>query len=100
MLHLLINPQHSVLLGEVDLDIRQDLDGMDPECAPRTIPVTRTAEAAATGNSVPDLGDSPTRPIAYLDNTLFDMRRKPGGPYYCVAVAVASSQKKAIAVKD
>ncbi len=73
---------------------------MDPECAPWTFPVAGTAIPAAAGNSVSNLGDYSTRPVADLDNTVFDMRFEPGGPNDCGAPFVASSKAEALPVQD
>ena len=78
-LHLLIYRQRSVLLREVDLNVRQDLDVIDTNGGPWTLFVAPGGVAAATGQFIPDLSDYSARSIADMDQPTVVVGREPGG---------------------
>ena len=100
-LHLLIYRQRSVLLGEVDLNVRQDFNAVGPPHGPWTVPATTTAEPSATGQLIPNLSDYPACPIADVDHSTVDVRSEPGRPSDTVGpVIVFALQAKALTVQD
>ena len=98
-LHLLVHRQRTVLLREIDLNVRQDFNAVGAPRGPGAPLVATAATGAANGQFIPNLGDYYTRIVADLDNAAMVMGREPRGPYD-EGATVAVSQTKALAVQD
>ena len=86
VLCLLVRRQGSILLGEVDLNIRQDFDMVDSKDFTRALPMLALGVPAATGYLISDSGNGLPRAIADVYNAAFNMGRESRGPDYCGAV--------------
>ena len=69
--------QGPVLPGEVDINIRQDLDPIDPERFARTLPEAALIVPSSTRYLVPGPGYGSTCSIADLYHAVHDMGREP-----------------------
>ena len=94
---LLIRRQGLILLGEIDLDIRQDLDSIENKHFPRTGTAIKDTVSSSGGYFIPNSGYDSTRPIADVYHASVDVRCKPGRPNYWGGTFF---QSKALAVQD
>ncbi len=94
---LLIRRQSPILLGEVDLDIRQDLDLVGKKHFTGTGTAIKATVSSTSGYFIPNSSYDSTRTIADLYHATVGVRCKPSWPDYRGGTV---SQAKALAVQD
>ena len=74
--------QRAILLGEIDLDIRQGFQFVGAPDGSCTFPAVAVEKAATAGYLIPNPSHGSPRPISDLDHTLVDVWSEPGRPDY------------------